>query len=264
MVLLAVDDEQLALYSLMRTLKQAVPDARAVGFTEPEEALEYAGQHQVDVAFLDVEMGAMSGLMRAKRLKDLRGTTNIIFVTAHMEYAFDACSLYCSGYLLKPVTKPDIEEAMANLRHPIQPKEGRRLRIQAFGNFEVFVDGTPLHFPRAKAKELFAYLIHRRGASCTTRELAAVLFEERPYTLTIQRQLQTNLHTMIQTLKRAGVEECIIRRYNQTSVDVSKFDCDYYRFLEGDMAAVNQYAGEYMANYSWAEFVIGYLDHQLS
>ena len=39
-------------------------------------------------------------------------------------------------------------------------------------------------------------------------------------------------------------------------------DCDYYRFLEGDVRAVNSFTGQYMSAYSWAEFTVGYLEHQ--
>ena len=42
-----------------------------------------------------------------------------------------------------------------------------RLRVQTFGNFEVFYDGKPVHFRRRRTKELFAYLIDRRGAGST-------------------------------------------------------------------------------------------------
>lgn len=38
-----------------------------------------------------------------------------------------------------------------------------------------------------------------------------------------------------------------------------KLDCDYYRFLRGDAAAVNQYRGDYLPQYSWAEFRNGEL-----
>jgi len=38
------------------------------------------------------------------------------------------------------------------------------------------------------------------------------------------------------------------------------FSCDYYDFIQGDVQMVNAYMGEYMAQYSWAEFVVAYLD----
>lgn len=65
---------------------------------------------------------------------------------------------------------------------------------------------------------------------------------------------------MMKTLNAANVSDIVVKRYNHLSVDVSKVDCDYYRFLNGDSEAINSYTGEYMMNYSWGEFTIGYLD----
>ena len=52
------------------------------------------------------------------------------------------------------------------------------------------------------------------------------------------------------------------RSHNSVAVDTDKFDCDLYRFLKMDSGAVNAYTGEYMANYSWADFMTGYLDRK--
>ena len=40
---------------------------------------------------------------------------------------------------------------------------------------------------------------------------------------------------------------------NSYAVIPEKIDCDYYRFLQGDPAAVNAFQNDYMAAYSWAE-----------
>ena len=94
------------------------------------------------------------------------------------------------------------------------------------------------------------------------RELASVLFEDRPYTLSVQRQMQTIIAAMMKALRAVGAEHVVVKNYNSLSVDVDAIDCDYYRFLAGDASAVNAYTGEYLANYSWAEFVVGYLDRK--
>ena len=39
--------------------------------------------------------------------------------------------------------------------------------------------------------------------------------------------------------------------------DTNLLDCDYYRMLAGDMDAVNDFQGEYMTQYSWAEITVG-------
>ena len=45
------------------------------------------------------------------------------------------------------------------------------------------MNGAPLAFGRAKAKELFACLIDRRGAGLTTREACSLLWEDGVYNI---------------------------------------------------------------------------------
>ena len=80
---------------------------------------------------------------------------SIIFVTGYSQYTMDALKLRVSGYLMKPVRTSDLRLELKNLRHPL-PEFNCRVRIQTFGNFEVFVDGRPLKFPRKKCKECLA------------------------------------------------------------------------------------------------------------
>ena len=52
------------------------------------------------------------------------------------------------------------------------------------------------------------------------------------------------------------MQDCVAMRRNQYAVVPEKIDCDYYRFLKRDANAVNLYHGEFMKQYSWAEFTL--------
>lgn len=58
---------------------------------------------------------------------------------------------------------------------------------------------------------------------------------------------------MINSLKKADADEILLKRHNSYAVIPEKFDCDYYRFLQGDPVAVNAFQNDYMPSYSWAE-----------
>lgn len=262
MNIIAVDDEQFALQDLMQAIQAALPGSLPEVFLSPTEALKYAEKTKIDIAFLDIEMSGMNGLALAKRLKDICGKTNVVFATGHSEYAVDAFSVSASGYILKPVSVKSISDAMMYLRNPIQSID-QGLVVQTFGNFEVFFNGEVLRFPRSKAKELFAYLIHKKGTSSTIKEITALLFEDKTVNVSLKKQVQTIVSTMMQTLGEAGARDVIIKNFNSLAVDTAKINCDYYRFLQWDVEAVNSYTGEYMANYSWAEFTVGYLDSKI-
>ncbi|UQZ90937.1 two-component system response regulator [Deltaproteobacteria bacterium Smac51] len=263
MNIIAVDDERLALLVMEQAIMEVVPEAELYCYTSPEEALDHARKKPVDVAFLDIEMDSISGISLALELKQISPTTNIIFVTAHTDYMGYAFSMYASGYVLKPADPARVKLELENLRHPVNPPDEHRLRMQCFGNFEVFLDGRPLSFPRSKSKQLLAYLVDRKGSGVSIPEICAVLWPERDYSISLQKQAQTIIAQMIKTLKDAGLNDLIRKSWNSLSVDTSKFSCDYYELLNGNVAALNKYTGEYMSSYSWAELTAGTLSQKL-
>lgn len=255
MRILCVDDERLALQMLEQAVQKAKPDAEVLAFKYQDELIAEAEKNGCDVAFLDIHMRGMNGVEVAKQLKKINPKMNIIFVTGYSEYTGDSMRLHASGYIMKPVTKEKVEAELADLRFPIVPKNDALLRVQCFGNFDVFTpDGKPLHFERSKSKEVLAYLVHRHGSSCTKKELAAVLFEDMPYDNKQQIYVQKIMSSLMKSLKAAGAEKVIEKSYNNIAVNVNLIDCDYYRFEELDGGAVNAFQNEYMSQYYWAEF----------
>ena len=269
MQILAVDDERLELNALTRTLKEVFPDDAIAGFQKTGEVLSFLEtcrreQISVDYAFLDIKLRGMTGIELAKLIKESFPETKILFCTAYSEYAFEAYRVYALGYLLKPVKADDIRETLRNMDKSWMEEtttqklsSQKTVKVQTFGNFEVFVDGRPMTFERAKEKELFAYLVDRRGASVTTAEIAGILFEDREYDRNLKSQTNVIMNSLKADLKKEGIEDLYLKTWNHLALDVSKIQCDAYDFMKGDPLAVNSYNGEYMANYSWAEFSKG-------
>lgn len=168
-------------------------------------------------------------------------------------YALEAFGIFASGYLMKPLRKEDVEQAIQNLRYPIAYPKGK-LRVQCFGKFEVFYDGEPVAFARAKAKEIFAYLVDLNGASANTGELCGILWEDSVDLEKNRHYLRNLISDLRKSLRSCHAEDVFLCRRNQFAVDTEKIECDYYRFLKRDALAVNSYRGEYMKQYSWAEF----------
>ncbi len=113
-----VDDRKMFLSEALPILEEAMPSAIITGFARPSEAIEYAKANRVALAFLDIELGKTSGLDLCRTLIAVNPRTNVVYLTAYSEYAFDAWSTGACGFLLKPVTPEAIREQLKNLRYP--------------------------------------------------------------------------------------------------------------------------------------------------
>ena len=263
MNILAVDDEYFALELMKSALEEVAGGSTVYLCRDVVSALQTAAKTRIDVAFLDIHMPGMSGIELAHELKKLNEKVNIVFATGYSEYMKAGIDLRLSGYIMKPVTPEAVRTELENLRHPIEWNAEKRIKILTFGNFDVFVDGSPVKFERKQSKEILAYLVDKRGTSATYAELAAILWEDEEYDRTKQKNLQVYIAGLVKSLHAVEVRDLILKSRQGILVNTKIVDCDYYRFLEGDTRAINSFTGQYMSAYSWAEFTVGYLENQL-
>jgi hypothetical protein len=78
------------------------------------------------------------------------------------------------------------------------------------------------------------YVVSRRSALCSNNETAAVIWEN-----------------------EAGIHDLLVKQRGFLGIAVDKVSCDFYDFCAG--IDVNSYKGEFMNQYSWAEFTNAYL-----
>ena len=270
-----LDDEPIALKGTVKTIREVVPEAEITGFGRAKDVFKHVSEKKEspDVVFSDIEMPGISGLDFAVKFKQICPEAKIIFVTAYSQYALEAFRLHVHGYILKPIMAERVKEeldhvltdrtnkASVNVESitDTNKKDSEQLRVQCFGYFEVFWKGQPLMFGRRQTKELFAYLVDRKGSSCTAEEIATALWEDEDNMKNLKARIRILISDLRQTLKQIGQEELIIRRSGQIAIRREDIDCDYYRLLDGDMDAVNAFHGDYMLQYSWAEMTAGQL-----
>ena len=254
MRIIAVDDEKIALEALSCAIKAIVSEDEVVSFRYPEDAIEYAKENLCDIAFLDVEMVGMNGVELAEELKKLNSEINIVFCTGYGNYRDAAFDLHASGYLMKPITPEKIKRELENLRRPISEK--KKLKVQTFGNFEVYINGKPLNFKYRRTKELFAYLVDRAGAMCSVGEIIGILFEDEGGREDYFQKLRRDL---LSTLEDVGCANAIIHKRGMLGVVVTELQCDYYDYLNHKKDLATSYFGEYMSQYSFAEYTNAHL-----
>ncbi len=116
-----VDDEQSTLQTLERQLNELFPALGIVRtFDKPEKALYYLNEpaNQPDILFLDVQMPRMDGLELLARLNEIN--FQLVFVTAHPQYALDAIKHSAVDYILKPIDPDDLQAAVAKAMERIR------------------------------------------------------------------------------------------------------------------------------------------------
>ena len=262
MEIIVVDDEILAMNYLISLLKK-IGYTDVYGFNDSNEALEFMKSHTINVAFFDIEMGVCNGLELTNKCKMLNPFINIIFVTGYSKYSYDALKLHVSGFLMKPARVSDVLNELENLRYPIKEESENPVFVQTFGNFEVFVKGKPITFSRSKSKECLAYLVDRRGSKVTTREMASILFEDCAYDRALQNRLHQILHALSESLKMHNLSDMLIRDHDGLAIDTKSIVCDYYATMKGNLFYLNNFMGEYMSNYSWAEYTLTELSEKI-
>lgn len=110
--IMVVDDEELAAMRLLRLLAKRDEPSEAVLFLNSLEASEYARNHPIDVAFLDISMPAVNGMQLSQLLTDVQETMKIVFVTGYDDYVIRAFELNALDYIMKPVSPERLEVAL--------------------------------------------------------------------------------------------------------------------------------------------------------
>ena len=103
-------------------------------FENSIQALKYLqNMEHVDLVFLDINMPNLNGMELAKIINRFKVKPQIIFVSAHREYAHDAFEVEAFDYLLKPYSTDRITRLLRKIENKIKnmgeqaknPKEGK-------------------------------------------------------------------------------------------------------------------------------------------
>lgn len=123
MKVLVVDDESPARQRLIRMLSEMQGNYEVAGeASDGVEAVELCRSKPVDVVLLDVQMPGMNGLEVAKEITQVQPPPAVILVTAYEQYALAAFEHKVEDYLVKPVRRERLQEALERVRVPTRPQ----------------------------------------------------------------------------------------------------------------------------------------------
>lgn len=110
--ILAVDDERSQLEDLARLLRASPVVSEVQCANDGPEALVKASSDAYDAIFLDVRMPDLDGVELARVLRRFAAPPQLVFVSAYESAAVDAFELHALDYLLKPVARRRVQEAL--------------------------------------------------------------------------------------------------------------------------------------------------------
>ena len=113
--IIIVDDNKAIISDSLLVLEEVVPNATITGYRRPGEAIEYAKAHRIDLAILDIELGATSGLDLCRTLLEINPCTKVIYLTAYPDYALDAWDTDACGFMVKPLTPEGVRRQLKKL-----------------------------------------------------------------------------------------------------------------------------------------------------
>jgi YesN/AraC family two-component response regulator len=121
---LLADDEPLATDELTYLLKD-FPAIEIVGTAaNGPQAVEMILDLEPDLVFLDVQMPGLDGMSVIKKLRDAGGhLPYFVLATAYDQYAIEAFRLEALDYILKPVDRERLAEAVERAQRSILEKD---------------------------------------------------------------------------------------------------------------------------------------------
>lgn len=121
-----IEDEYKIRESFYNKIEKSFPELDVVALcANAEEALEKIVIHKPDLLFLDIEMPRKSGMELLQVLREAKIHANVIITTAynHTDYFRKAMHLSAVDYLLKPILKEELEEAIQKVKERMETQE---------------------------------------------------------------------------------------------------------------------------------------------
>lgn len=119
---IVVEDEPLAMEELVYLIKKNSEVNIVAQFADGLEAFKFLQQQQVDVAFLDINVPSIDGMLLARNIAQFAKKPAIIFTTAYKDYAAEAFEVEAFDYILKPFNEQRIKAVLDKLvMAPAQP-----------------------------------------------------------------------------------------------------------------------------------------------
>jgi two-component system, LytTR family, response regulator len=149
--ILVVDDERPALEDLGRLLRSLQRVGMVETASNGDEALRRLSEQSFDAVLVDVRMPGLDGVELARVLRRFSSPPALIFVSAYETAAVDAFELEAIDYLMKPVSRARIEQALERVAAPADDSHASANGARVAGSPD---DVVPVDVPRGGTRLL--------------------------------------------------------------------------------------------------------------
>ncbi|MFM9279419.1 response regulator [Paenibacillus jiagnxiensis] len=207
MNVILLDNDRFALDYLEEQLLEMANVTIVGKYLNPLLGKARALSDEVDVVFLDVNLGTMNGVQLAEQILEVKPSQKFVFVTAYYEYAIKAFELNAVDYILKPACSVRLTKTLQRIQgedrssvHVRRIDEPIMLHVFQQVTISAKNEDTMFHWRTTKAQEMFLYLLQHRGQLVRKSVLLDLLWPEYD-SYKVSSQLYSTVYQVRRTLE---------------------------------------------------------------
>lgn len=140
-----IDDEEFARKTLKAILKKQIPEIEVLGMASSAlTGLQAIKTHKPELVFLDIEMIDGNGFVMLDSLQTIN--FDVIFVTAHAEYALKAFKYSALDFILKPIDPSELHRAISKYRKRTTEEQKIDHRMDVFRTMSLMSSKVPIPY----------------------------------------------------------------------------------------------------------------------
>jgi two-component system, response regulator YesN len=211
--ILIVDDEPRTRQGLQRTLENWNPgDFTILTAHSGEEVLQISKEKKIHILLSDIRMPEMTGLELLKSIKERGMSPVVIVISAYseFEYAQEALRLGVVNYLLKPISKQKLIDAVQEAV-TVMEKKVRAGLIEKVVDSKIIDTTTKVNSARDSIREAIAYIDMHLNDEITQKDVAAHVYLNSSYfSVLFKEQVNMNFSEYVTRRRIQRAKELLI------------------------------------------------------
>lgn len=124
------------------------------------EELLQANFEDIDILLLDIQMGKLSGMDTARRIREVNSKMEIIFITSLIDYVQEGYEVRAYRYLLKPIELEELKKHVLNCINEIEKNKNHYILIKNKSNtYKIY--SNEITYIEVQKKDMLIHTINK-------------------------------------------------------------------------------------------------------